>query len=97
MWLDEQVFADGKVNLIGQVIGLIVADSAPLAQRAAKLVKVTYEDLPSIITIEVGHRVLLENFVIFWHETFFIYSKTVKEPTSVLMYFFPPSLTHRMQ
>ncbi len=52
-WLDEVVFADGKVNLIGQVIGLIVAESQPLAQRASKLVTVTYQDLPSVITIEV--------------------------------------------
>ncbi len=52
-WLDEVVFADGKVNLIGQVIGLVVAESQPLAQRASKLVTVTYQDLPSVITIEV--------------------------------------------
>ena len=51
---DETVFADGKVDHIGQVIGIIVAESQPLAQRAAKAVKVTYEDLPSIITIEVS-------------------------------------------
>ena len=51
--LDEEVFADGKVNFIGQIIGVIVAEGKPLAQRAAKLVKVAYEDLPSVITIEV--------------------------------------------
>ena len=50
---DEEVFADGKVQHIGQIIGIIVAESQPLAQRAAKAVCVTYEDLPSIITIEV--------------------------------------------
>ena len=47
------MFADGKVNFIGQVIGLIVAESKPLAQRAAKAVKVFYEVLPAVITIEV--------------------------------------------
>ncbi len=52
--LDEVVFADGKVNLIGQIIGLIVAESQPLAQRASKLVNVTYQDLSSVISIEVG-------------------------------------------
>ena len=51
--LDEEVFADGKVNFLGQIIGMIVAEGQPLAQRAAKLVKVMYEDLPSVITIEV--------------------------------------------
>ena len=50
---DEEVFADGKVQHIGQIIGIIVAESQPLAQRAANVVNVTYEDLPSIITIEV--------------------------------------------
>ena len=53
MWLDEEVFADGKVNFLGQIIGVIVAEGQPLAQRVAKLVTVTYEDLPSVITIEV--------------------------------------------
>ena len=50
---DELVFSDGEVKHIGQVIGIIVAENQPLAQRAAKAVKVAYEDLPSIITIEV--------------------------------------------
>ena len=50
---DEELFADGKVTCIGQVIAVVVAESQPLAQRAAKAVKVTYEDLPSVITIEV--------------------------------------------
>ena len=51
---DETVFADGKVNHIGQIIGIIVAESQPIAQRAVKTVQVTYEDLPSIITIDVS-------------------------------------------
>ena len=51
--LDEEVFADGKANFLGQIIGVIVAEGQPLAQRASKLVKVTYEDLSSVITIEV--------------------------------------------
>ncbi len=51
--MDEQIFADGKVTCIGQLIVVVVATSQPLAQRAAKAVKVTYVDLPSVITIEV--------------------------------------------
>lgn len=35
-----------------QVIGVVVAETEPLARRAAKAVKVTYEDLPAIISIE---------------------------------------------
>ena len=43
-----------QVTCIGQLIGLVVAKTRPLAQRAAKLVKITYEDLPAVITIDVG-------------------------------------------
>ncbi|KAJ9595230.1 hypothetical protein L9F63_013467, partial [Diploptera punctata] len=50
---DDEVFAAGKVTTQGQVIGAVVADNQIIAQRAAKLVKVTYKDLqPIIITIE---------------------------------------------
>ena len=42
-----------QVTCVGQVIGAIVAETQAQAQRAANLVKVTYEDLPRILTIEV--------------------------------------------
>ena len=52
---DEPVFADGKVISFGQIIGLVLATDKPLAQRAARAVRVTYEDIrPSVITIEVS-------------------------------------------
>lgn len=35
-----------------QVIGVVVAETEPLARRAAKAVSVEYEDLPAIISIE---------------------------------------------
>ena len=38
---------------VGQIIGIVVAKSKPLAQRAARAVKVTYNNLPSVLTIEV--------------------------------------------
>ena len=38
---------------VGQIHGAIVATSPEIARRAAKMVKVEYEDLPAIITIEV--------------------------------------------
>ena len=43
-----------QVTCAGQVIGGIVAETQAQAQRAAKMVKVTYEELPRIITIEVN-------------------------------------------
>ncbi|KAL5482077.1 hypothetical protein EMCRGX_G022358 [Ephydatia muelleri] len=49
---DEPVYADGEVTCFGQIIAVVVADNQMLAQRAAKAVKVTYDDLPSVITIK---------------------------------------------
>lgn len=50
---DEHVFVIDKVFSQGQVIGAIVADNQTLAQRAARMVKIEYEDLsPVIVTIE---------------------------------------------
>ena len=37
---------------MGQVIGAVLAESAAIADKAAKLVTVRYEDLPAIMTIE---------------------------------------------
>ncbi len=43
-----------QVTCQGQIIGGIVAASQTVAQRAARLVKVEYEELKPIITIEVS-------------------------------------------
>ncbi|XP_067617387.1 LOW QUALITY PROTEIN: xanthine dehydrogenase-like [Eurosta solidaginis] len=62
---DEEVFAAGKVNCQGQVIGAIVADSQVLAQRAARLVHIKYEELsPVIITIEqaIEHKSYFDHY-----------------------------------
>ena len=49
---DEVFFAVDEVFTAGQPIGLIVADSAKHAEAGARAVKVEYEDLPAIFTIE---------------------------------------------
>lgn len=49
---DEQIFADMEVVCIGQSIGVIVADTETHARNAAALVKIEYEDLPALFTIE---------------------------------------------
>ncbi len=49
---DEPVFATTTVQHIGQVIGLVVADSVMLARRAARLVKVDIEPLPAILNVK---------------------------------------------
>lgn len=64
---DELVFADKEVNHLGQIIGVVVAESQFLAQQAAKTVRVTYQDLPAIITIKVGGRRNVCKFVCHRH------------------------------
>ena len=49
---DEVFFAEGEVHTAGQPIAMILATSALKAQEAARAVKVEYEELPSILTIE---------------------------------------------
>ncbi|XP_053697545.1 xanthine dehydrogenase [Sabethes cyaneus] len=50
---DEYVFYNDLVTSQGQIIGAIVADSQTIAQKAARKVKISYEELsPIIVTIE---------------------------------------------
>jgi xanthine dehydrogenase/oxidase len=51
---DEEVFASKRVTCCGQVIACVVADNLALAQRASRLVRVTYSpsDGPAIFTIQ---------------------------------------------
>ncbi|KAJ1919160.1 hypothetical protein IWQ60_007308 [Tieghemiomyces parasiticus] len=49
---DECLFAENEVNFSGQILGLIVAKDRGTAQRAAKLVRVEYEYLTPILTID---------------------------------------------
>lgn len=51
--LDEVFFAVDEVVAYGQPIGMIVAKTKIIAQKAARAVKVVYEDLgPPILTVE---------------------------------------------
>ncbi len=47
---DDPILADGLVQYVGQPIFIVVADSHDNARRAARLGKVTYEELPAIMT-----------------------------------------------
>ncbi|KAI7489247.1 hypothetical protein KC351_g1471 [Hortaea werneckii] len=49
---DEVFFAVDEVFTAGQPIGMILATSAKLAEAGARAVKVEYEELPAIFTIE---------------------------------------------
>lgn len=49
---DEPFFATDTVDSHGQVIGVVLADTQLHARAAAKKVKIEYEDLPALITID---------------------------------------------
>jgi xanthine dehydrogenase/oxidase len=50
--MDEPFFADSEVRSHGQPIGLVYAETALQAEAAARAVKIVYEDLPAILTID---------------------------------------------
>jgi len=52
---DEPVFAFDTVQHVGQVLGLVVADSVMAARRAARLVKADIEALPAVLTPRAAH------------------------------------------
>jgi xanthine dehydrogenase large subunit len=49
---DEPVFAVDTVQHIGQVVGIVVADTVMQARRAARKVKLNIEALPAILTVK---------------------------------------------
>ena len=49
---DEPLLASGTVHHVGQTIFMVVAESHLAARRAARLGKVAYQELPSILTID---------------------------------------------
>jgi len=49
---DDPLFAEGLVEYVGQPIFAVAATSVDLSRAAAKLVDVTYEELPALITID---------------------------------------------
>jgi xanthine dehydrogenase large subunit len=52
---DEPVFARDKVEHIGQVIGLVVAESVMQARRAARKVQLKIEPLPPVLSPRQAH------------------------------------------
>jgi xanthine dehydrogenase large subunit len=49
---DEPLLAVGKVHYVGQPVFLVVAESHLAARRAARLGKVTYRELPALLTVD---------------------------------------------
>lgn len=48
MFKDHEVFSSGRVRSIGEPIAFVVAETATIAKKAAKLVKVAYDVLPAV-------------------------------------------------
>lgn len=61
---DETFFAVDEVFTAGQPIAIILADSAAHASAGARAVKVEYEDLPAIFTIEeaIEHESFFQHY-----------------------------------
>lgn len=49
---DEEVFASEFITCVGQVIGVVVADTHENAKIAARKVHVEYEELPAVLSIQ---------------------------------------------
>jgi xanthine dehydrogenase large subunit len=49
---DEPVFAIDTVQHVGQVVGIMVADSVMLARRAARQVELEIEPLPAVLSVK---------------------------------------------
>ena len=49
---DEPLLSTGRVHYVGQQIFLVAADSHLNARKAARLARVTYGDLPALLTVE---------------------------------------------
>ena len=49
---DEECFATRTVTCIGHTIAIVVADTEAHARAAARAVKIEYEDLPALISID---------------------------------------------
>ncbi|HXE47017.1 MAG TPA: molybdopterin cofactor-binding domain-containing protein, partial [Ramlibacter sp.] len=52
---DEPVFARDKVEHIGQVVGLVVAETVMQARRAARQVQLKIEALPAVLSPRAAH------------------------------------------
>ncbi|MFZ1947371.1 MAG: xanthine dehydrogenase family protein molybdopterin-binding subunit [bacterium] len=53
---DQPLFAHEKVRYQGDCVAVVGADSAAAAERAARAVRVDYEDLPCVATAEAADR-----------------------------------------
>jgi len=62
---DEPAFAQGKVRYVGEIVAAVAADTEVIARAAARLVRVDYEVLPSVVdpaaALEPGAPLIHDN------------------------------------
>ena len=51
---DEPLLAVGTVHYVGQPVFLVIADSHLAARKAARLGKITYRELPALLTVDAA-------------------------------------------
>lgn len=52
VYQDQDLFARDKVYCYGQIIGVVIGKTKEIAKKAAQLVQIEYDDLPSVFTID---------------------------------------------
>ena len=53
---DRLIFAKDKVRHVGEAVAAVAATSQKVAEKAIRLIKVTYEDLPAVLNLEDALR-----------------------------------------
>ena len=53
---DDPIFAEGVVQYVGQPIFAVIAQSYDAARRAARQAKISYEELPAVLTAQEAKR-----------------------------------------
>ncbi|MCK5425403.1 MAG: xanthine dehydrogenase molybdopterin binding subunit [Emcibacter sp.] len=54
---DDPLFADGKVEYMGQSLFVVAAESLKIARKAAKLAEISYEELDNIVSIGQARKI----------------------------------------
>ena len=65
---DEPLLATGKVHFVGQPVFLVIAQSHLAARKAARLGKITYRELPALLTVDdaLAANSRFENGPVIW-------------------------------
>jgi CO/xanthine dehydrogenase Mo-binding subunit len=54
--LDQEVLASEKVRMMGDSVAFVAAESAEICEEAVRAIKVDYEELPAVFTVEDALR-----------------------------------------